>query len=75
MTVKFEESIPILSYREKLKMFESLDEKSSNVGDFGRGSLRKIDREDGDIILQDLQNQSTNPVIQEFDQRNCTHHQ
>ena len=69
VTVKFEEGIPILSYRDKLKMFESLDDKSNNVGYLVRGSLRKIDREDGDIILQDLQNQTIDPVIREFDRK------
>jgi len=66
VTVKYEQGIPILTYRDRLKMFESLDD-TRNWGMMVRGSLRSIDRDDGDQILRDLESQKENPIIREYD--------
>ena len=69
VAVKFEEAIPILSYRGKLKMFEVLEDDDTRFGNLVRGSLRKIVAEDGEQILADLQSQKANPVIREYDSK------
>lgn len=64
VSLTFEESIPMVLFREKLKMFEGVTDQWSGLV---RNSLRRIPREDGDVILEELQRQKLNPVVREFD--------
>lgn len=66
VTLSFEESVPMVMFREKLKMFENVGDNWSGLV---RNSLRKIPKEDGDTILEELTRQKQNPVLREFDEK------
>lgn len=68
VTVKYEEGIPVLTYRDRLKMFESV-ENPKDWSQLVRSSLRTIDPNDGDQILRDLRSQKEHPVIREYDRK------
>ena len=66
VTLNFDESIPMILFREKLKMFENV---GGNWSGLVRNSLRQIPKDDGDTILSELTQQKKNPIIRGFDKK------
>jgi len=64
--VTYEESLPVLEFRDRLKVFEGLQNPNFWSGAF-RGSPRKFPFEDGEFLTKELTLQKQDPVLRPVD--------